>query len=58
MGYSGWEVDQLDDEINDGIWIEVPFDEKLVFDTPPDQAWRQALASVGLVNIESYQVPT
>jgi putative transcriptional regulator len=58
MGYSGWDIDQLDDEINDGTWLEIPFDEKLIFDTAPENSWRLALASVGLVNIESYQAPT
>jgi putative transcriptional regulator len=58
MGYSGWDVDQLDEEIAEGLWIEIPFDDDLIFNIPADKAWRTALATVGLVNVESYQVPT
>ena len=57
MGYSGWEVDQLDEEIAEGLWIEVPYNENLIFNTQKDHIWRTALASVGLINVESYQVP-
>lgn len=57
LGYAGWDIDQLDDEIAEGLWIEVPFEERLVFNTPPEKAWKEALAKVGLVNVDSYIVP-
>lgn len=56
MGYSGWDIQQLDHEIAEGMWLEVPFDLKLVFHSNPNNVWKQALTTIGLGNIESYQV--
>lgn len=44
MGCSSWEEGQLDDEIQNGAWIMVPFDKKQMFRTPPDDLgdWSEA----------------
>lgn len=57
LGYSGWEVDQLENELHDGLWIEIPFDESLAFSPSIFSLWKEALARIGLNSIESYQVP-
>lgn len=56
-GYSGWDLGQLEEEIHDGMWLEVPMDAGLVFSPAAHVMWKEALARIGLKNIEAYQVP-
>lgn len=37
VGCSSWEPEQLDDEIQNGAWIMVPFDRKYLFRHPSDE---------------------
>ena len=48
LGYSGWGAGQLEDEMKKGSWIPVDLDYGLVFETPVDQRWEAALASLGI----------
>jgi putative transcriptional regulator len=48
LGYAGWGAGQLDAEIERGAWIPTELDDKIVFDTPYNERWAQALASVGI----------
>jgi putative transcriptional regulator len=48
VGYAGWGPAQLDEEIKQGSWIEIPLSTKLLFNTPWQSMWTQALDSVGL----------
>jgi len=48
LGYAGWGPGQLDDEIREGSWIVVDLDPKLVFDTPSEDCWKEALATLGI----------
>jgi len=48
LGYAGWGPGQLDEEIREGAWIPVDLDPRLVFDTPVEDRWRQALAVQGI----------
>lgn len=48
LGYAGWAAGQLDAEIARGSWIPTELDDKIVFDTPYNERWTQALASVGI----------
>lgn len=48
LGYAGWGPGQLDDEIQEGSWIAVDLDPILVFDTPVEQRWKAALATLGI----------
>ncbi len=48
LGYAGWGPGQLDQEITEGAWLTAALDEELVFETPPDEIWARALASVGV----------
>jgi putative transcriptional regulator len=48
LGYSGWGEGQLESEMKQGSWIPVDLDYGLVFDTPVDQRWEAALASLGI----------
>lgn len=47
-GYAGWGPGQLEREIHQGSWILAPPDAGLVFDIPPPQMWRKALAAIGV----------
>ncbi|MFT4624852.1 MAG: putative transcriptional regulator [Myxococcota bacterium] len=48
VGYAGWGAGQLDSEIEQGSWLWTDCDAALVFDTPPDDRYDAALASLGL----------
>jgi putative transcriptional regulator len=43
-GYSGWEVDQLDAELEEGSWFVLGAHPDDVFGDDPDDLWRQVFA--------------
>lgn len=47
MGYTGWGPGQLEDEIGDGSWLALEFDE-LMFQTEFEDMWDAALARLGI----------
>jgi putative transcriptional regulator len=47
IGYSGWSAGQLKDELNEKAWLTVDATTKLVFDTFPDEVWRDSLHHLG-----------
>jgi len=56
IGYSGWSKDQLAEEMKEGSWVVAHATEKLIFDTPAEELWKVAIATLGaefnyLVNI-------
>ena len=40
-GYSGWAPGQLEREINEGSWIVIPVDARLILDVSPEKMWEQ-----------------
>ncbi|NCN41611.1 hypothetical protein GW916_10245 [bacterium] len=55
MGCSSWDAGQLDDEIQNGAWIMVPFEERHLFRVPPDDLgdwsegfWAEVLRVAGV----------
>jgi putative transcriptional regulator len=46
LGYSGWGPGQLEREITENGWLNVPADEALVFDRELDTKWERALAKL------------
>jgi putative transcriptional regulator len=46
LGYAGWGPGQLETEIQQNAWLNVPLDEDLLFAAQPDLLWRQALAKL------------
>ena len=48
LGYSGWGQGQLESEMKQGSWIPVDLDYGLVFETPIEQRWEAALATLGI----------
>jgi putative transcriptional regulator len=48
LGYAGWGAGQLIEEILRNDWLTAPVHSDLVFASDPDQAWAQALRSMGV----------
>ena len=48
LGYSAWGEGQLESELGENSWLTVPADSKLIFDTPVEQRYEQALHLLGL----------
>ena len=46
-GYAGWGPGQLDQEMAASAWLTVDVDPVLIFDTPADEMWDQALRRLG-----------
>lgn len=50
LGYSGWMPHQLENEIFNNQWLIVPSSHQLIFNTPIEDKWSFALASLGIDN--------
>ena len=48
LGYAGWGPRQLEEELREGVWLPLAFDEALIFDVEGEDAWRQAVERLGL----------
>ncbi|MGH6621021.1 MAG: YqgE/AlgH family protein [Alphaproteobacteria bacterium] len=48
LGYAGWGPGQLDGEIQQNAWLNVPADEGLIFDSGIDTKWARAIAKIGI----------
>ena len=54
LGYSGWSAEQLDKEIAEGWWIEIPWSKTLIFKTSPNLMWAEALKAIGINSVGNY----
>lgn len=48
LGYASWGEGQLESELTENAWLTVPAQPTIVFDTPLEQRYDQALALLGL----------
>ncbi|MFY0618406.1 MULTISPECIES: YqgE/AlgH family protein [unclassified Shimia] len=48
LGYSGWGPGQLEREISENGWLVAEATNRLIFETPNDQKWAEALKSIGV----------
>jgi putative transcriptional regulator len=48
LGYAGWGPGQLDTELQQNSWLNVPADEGILFDVDLETKWQRALAKVGV----------
>jgi putative transcriptional regulator len=48
LGYSAWGQGQLESEIAENSWLTVGADARIIFDTPIEQRYEQAMALLGL----------
>src|SRR5688500_10608117 len=58
LGYAGWGAGQLDDELQQGVWLPVSLDEGIVFDTPVSDRCAAALRSIGIDPARIVSTPT
>ena len=47
LGYAGWSAGQLEEEINHNDWLLVPYDKRIIFNTPRDLRWQRAIELLG-----------
>ena len=47
LGYSGWEPNQLNDEIEAESWLISSIEQKSIFDLNTDNLWKDTLANMG-----------
>lgn len=48
LGYAGWGPGQLEQEMADNTWINVPADDRIFFETAFDRRWEAAAAITGI----------
>lgn len=48
LGYAGWGAGQLEQEMLDNAWLSGPADPQILFNTPSEQRWMAAAASLGV----------
>lgn len=48
LGYAGWGPGQLEAEIQDNAWLNVPADPPLIFEDDIDAKWSLALSKLGI----------
>jgi putative transcriptional regulator len=47
IGYSGWTEGQLDSELKEESWLTVMATRKLIFNTNPEDIWKDSLTQLG-----------
>ncbi|MFM2486550.1 YqgE/AlgH family protein [Celerinatantimonas yamalensis] len=47
LGYAGWSTGQLEQEIADNAWLNIPATAEIIFNTPPHQRWEAATRQLG-----------
>lgn len=48
LGYAGWSAGQLEKEIAEDVWLVVPYEHSVVFDTPFSERPVRAASSIGI----------
>ena len=51
LGYAGWNAGQLEQEIQEGSWLNAPPNCNIIFDEDPKQKWAEALKSIGIKDV-------
>lgn len=56
LGYAGWGEGQLEKEMIENAWLNTPFSNRILFDTPVSQRWSSAADQIG-ININLLTAP-
>lgn len=48
LGYAGWAPGQLEGELAASAWLNAPLDLDIVFNTPAEQMWNEAIKRLGV----------
>jgi putative transcriptional regulator len=56
LGYAGWGANQLEIEMLNNVWLNSPYQEDILYNTPVEQRWMTAANQMG-VNINQLTIP-
>ncbi len=48
LGYAGWSAGQLEEEIQNNVWLVTEPDRAMLFDTHPEEKWKKAIDDMGI----------
>ncbi len=48
LGYAGWGEGQLEQEILANAWLNTPYSNRVLFDTPVNKRWQAAAGQIGI----------
>ncbi|WP_371373871.1 YqgE/AlgH family protein [Thalassotalea aquiviva] len=48
LGYAGWSSGQLEAEMQQNSWLNIPADKDILFNTPIELRWQRAAAKLGI----------
>ena len=48
MGYAGWGGGQIEQEILHNSWLNTPYSQSILFESPVSQRWQQAAKEIGI----------
>ncbi len=48
LGYAGWKAGQLEKEIGNNAWLNTPYEETILYDTPISKRWTTAANLMGV----------
>lgn len=48
LGYAGWDAGQLEEEIRENAWLNVPADKQIIFGTEVSTRWEAAAKLIGI----------
>lgn len=57
-GHAGWAPGQLDEELRQNTWLDLPASPDLVFRTPPAEMWETALEGLGITESSLWAMGT
>lgn len=57
LGYTGWGPGQLEDEMSQGGWFNIPFSTDIIFDIPFKERWQQTFSHLGVSPYAFMNVP-
>jgi len=48
LGYAGWQANQLEQEVARNDWLIVPYNHRILFNTPMEKRWQATVALIGI----------
>ncbi len=48
LGYAGWTAGQLEQELQDNVWLTIEADPEILFNTPIHKKWQAAVNKLGI----------
>ena len=48
LGYAGWSAGQLEQELAENVWLNVPYEAGIIFNTPIEKRWQSAAEKLGI----------